>query len=57
MLKRSLKELSKLVYWRSKGRPQIATVSARLYSDIKKNGDKSAFVKVGPQTFALRGFR
>jgi restriction system protein len=29
-------------------------VSASLYSDIKKNGDKSTFVKVGPQTFALR---
>jgi len=40
--------------WQSKGKTPHATVSARLYSDIKKNGDKSPFVKVGPQTFALR---
>lgn len=40
--------------WRSEGKTPDATVSARLYSDIKSNGDKSPFVKVGPQTFALR---
>ena len=40
--------------WKSEGKTPDATVSARLYSDIKKNGDKSAFVKVGPQIFALR---
>ncbi|MCL5980356.1 MAG: HTH domain-containing protein [Gammaproteobacteria bacterium] len=40
--------------WRTKGKTPDATVSARLYSDIKSNGDKSPFVKVGPQTFALR---
>jgi restriction system protein len=32
----------------------VATVSARLYADIKKNGDASPFAHVGPQTFALR---
>lgn len=40
--------------WQSDGKTPDATVSARLYSDIKNNGDKSPFVKVGPQTFALR---
>ena len=40
--------------WQSGGKTPDATVSARLYSDIKNNGDKSPFVKVGPQTFALR---
>jgi len=39
--------------WISEGKTPETTVSASLYSDIKKNGDKSAFVKVGPQTFAL----
>ena len=38
----------------SEGKTSDATVSARLYSDIKSKGDKSPFVKVGPQTFALR---
>ncbi|MGB3975863.1 MAG: HTH domain-containing protein [bacterium] len=40
--------------WKSDGKTPAATVSARLYSDIKSNGDKSPFVKVGPQTFGLR---
>ncbi|MEN6521078.1 MAG: HTH domain-containing protein [Armatimonadota bacterium] len=31
-------------------------MSARLYTDIKKNGDKSRFIKVAPQTFALKNF-
>ena len=37
----------------SEGKNLEATVS-KLYSDIKSKGDKSPFVKVGPQTFALR---
>jgi len=40
--------------WQSEGKTPDATVSARLYSDIKNNGDNSPFVKVGLQTFALR---
>lgn len=40
--------------WQSDGKTPDATVSARLYSDIKSNGDTSPFVKVSPQTFALR---
>jgi len=40
--------------WEFGGKTPDATVSARLYSDIKSKGDKSLFVKVGPQTFALR---
>ena len=39
---------------KSDGKTPEATVSARLYSGIKSNGDKFSFVKVGPQTFALR---
>jgi len=40
--------------WKSDGKTPEATVSASLYLDIKKNGDKLVFVKVAPQTFALR---
>ncbi len=40
--------------WESKGKTSGATVSAQLYSDIKKKGRKSPFVKTGAQTFALR---
>ena len=40
--------------WKSSGKTPEATISARLYSDIKKKGEASAFVKVAPQTFALR---
>jgi restriction system protein len=40
--------------WQSDGKTPEATVSARLYSDIKSNGEKSPFVKLGPQIFALR---
>lgn len=36
------------------GKTPEATVSARLYTDIKKNGDKSTFIKVAPNTFALK---
>ena len=39
--------------WKSDGKTPAATVSARLYSDIKNNGDKSPFEKVGPQIFTL----
>ena len=52
------KEIAKRVVeaglWKSEGKTPDRTVSAQLFSDIKKNGDKSAFVKVGPLTFALR---
>jgi restriction system protein len=40
--------------WQTTGKTPAATVSARLYSDIKKNGDSSPFILAGPQTFALR---
>lgn len=42
--------------WRSEGKTPEATVSARLYSDIKTNGDKSPFIKAGQQIFALRDY-
>ena len=40
--------------WKSSGKTPEASFSARLYSDIKKKGEASAFVKVSSQTFALR---
>ena len=40
--------------WQSKGKTPHHTVSALLYTDIKNNGDKSDFVQVGPNIFALR---
>lgn len=43
--------------WLSAGKTPMATVSARLYSDIKKYGEQSTFVKVEPNTFSLRDTR
>lgn len=40
--------------WHSAGKTPEASVSARLYSDIKRNGSNSPFIKVANQTFALR---
>ena len=52
------KEIAKQIidagFWKSDGKTPEATVSARLYLDIKNNGDQSVFIKVGPQIFALR---
>lgn len=42
--------------WQSQGKTPAVTVAARLYSDIKKKGDRSSFVKAGAGTFALRDF-
>ena len=39
---------------KSSGKAPEATISARLFSEIRKKGEASAFVKVSPQTFALR---
>jgi len=40
--------------WQTTGKTPAGTVSARLYSDIKKNGDDSPFILAGPQTFGLK---
>ena len=40
--------------WKTAGKTPAATVSARIYSDIKKNGGQSIFIQVAPQTFAIR---
>ena len=40
--------------WQSRGETPEATVGAQIYTNIKNNGDSSPFVKVRPQTFALR---
>lgn len=40
--------------WKSDGKTPDATVSACLYSNIKNEGNKSPFVQIAPQTFALR---
>ena len=40
--------------WSTTGKTPVATVSARIYTNIKKNGDQSPFVLVAPQTFGLR---
>lgn len=39
--------------WSTKGKTPEATVSARLYTDIKRKGSVSAFVQAGKNTFAL----
>ena len=38
---------------RLSGKTPEATVRACLNTDIKRNGDKSAFIKVAPNTYAL----
>ena len=43
--------------WLSAGITPMATVSARLYSDIKKYDEQSTFVKVEPNMFSLRDTR
>lgn len=40
--------------WKSSGKTPTATVGARIYSDIKKNGDSSPFILHAPSTFGLR---
>jgi restriction system protein len=39
--------------WTSEGKTPAATVSARLYTDIKKKGAGSRFVQAGKNTFAV----
>jgi restriction system protein len=39
--------------WKSEGKTPASTVSARLYSDIKKKGLASRFIQTGKNTFAL----
>lgn len=39
--------------WQTEGKTPEATVAARLYADIKKKGEQSAFVQTGKSTFAL----
>lgn len=52
------KEIAKMILdaglWQSSGKTPERTISAKLHADIKKNGDKSVFVKIAPGTFALR---
>lgn len=52
------KEITKRIIsrglWKTEGKTPLATVSATLYSDIKKHGEASAFILDAPQTFGLR---
>jgi hypothetical protein len=53
------KDITKLAvkrgYLNSDGKTPEATMNALLIVDVNKNGDKSVFKKVGPQTFSLSG--
>ena len=40
--------------WRTSGKTPAETIAAKLYMHIKKYGETSPFMKVAPQTFALR---
>jgi restriction system protein len=40
--------------WKTTGKTPDATVAALIYTDIKKLGDRSPFVRSGPGTFGLR---
>ncbi len=52
------KEITKRIlakkFWKPGGKTPAATVSAGLYSDIKKNEEASPFILHAPQTFGLR---
>lgn len=48
------KEITVRGLWDSSGKTPEATIGAQLYSDIKKHGDASRFVKVKAQTFKVR---
>ena len=48
------REILAVGLWQPKGKTPEATVSARIYSDIKTKGAESVFIKVGPLTFGLR---
>ena len=50
------KEIIEKDLWQTSGKTPTATIGAQLYSHIKKNGDTSIFVRVAPQTFAMRKF-
>lgn len=43
--------------WKTSGKTPEATVGARLYSDIKTNGDSSSFVLHEPKLFGLREWK
>ena len=52
------KEIAKRILakklWQTTGKTPHATISARLYADIKKKGNASPFIQAGPQMFGLR---
>jgi len=52
--KEIVKRIIEAGLWKTKSKTPEATVSAQLYSEIKKHGNQSTFVKVEPGTFFLR---
>ena len=40
--------------WRTKGKTPASTIGARIYSDIKKQGDESKFIQVDKRIFTVR---
>jgi len=50
------KGLSTGIFTNLSGKTPQNTLAALLYVDIKKNGDKSEFTKVGPGKFGLKEF-
>lgn len=52
------KEITKRILaknlWTTAGKTPLQTVAARLYTDIKRNGEKSLFFLDGPQIFGVR---
>ena len=52
--KEIVKRIIEAGLWKTKSKTPEATVSAHLYSEIKKHGNQSTFVKVEPGTFFLR---
>lgn len=56
-VKEITQRMIKTALWVPKGKTPAHTVGATLYTEIKKNGDQSTFVKTAPKTFALRNIR
>lgn len=52
--KELVEAMAKKGYWSSPGKTPAATVGARIYVDIQKQGKKSRFVKVGKGTFGIK---
>ena len=48
-------EIKKRGIWQTNGKTPWQTISAQIYTDLKKNGGSSEFIKASPLEFGIRG--